>query len=48
MKGAKTVKEREELILKCEAIFCVSKFIKKQFLDGINKNIEKFMCCIMV
>ena len=41
MKGAKTVKEREELILKCEAIFCVSKFIKKQFLDGINKNIEK-------
>ena len=41
MKGAKSVIERKQLILNCEAIFCVSEFIKKKFLEGLNKNEEK-------
>ena len=38
MKGSKSIKERENILAKCVAIFCVSEFIKKKFLDGINKN----------
>ena len=32
MKGSKSIKERENIIKKCEKIFCVSEFIKKKFL----------------
>ena len=41
MKGSKSIKERENILEKCAAIFCVSKFIKKKFLEGINKNFKK-------
>ena len=41
MKGSKSIRERENILLKCAAIFCVSEFIKKKFLDGINKNFQK-------
>ncbi len=38
MKGSKSVLEREKLLQKCEAVFCVSEFIKNQFLEGIVNN----------
>ena len=41
MKGSKSIKERENILAKCAAIFCVSEFIKKKFLDGINENFQK-------
>ena len=41
MKGSKSVKDREKILEKCAAIFCVSEFIKEKFLDGINKKVEK-------
>ena len=41
MKGSKLIKERENILKKCAAIFCVSEFIKKKFLDGIIKNSQK-------
>ena len=41
MKGSKSIKEREKILEKCAAIFCVSEFIKEKFLDGINKKVEK-------
>ena len=42
MRGSKSVTEREKIIDRCSAIFCVSQFIKTQFLDGIkvdHKNV---------
>ena len=41
MKGSRSIKERENILDKCAAIFCVSEFIKKKFLEGINKNFQK-------
>jgi len=41
MKGSKSIRERENILEKCAAIFCVSEFIKKKFLEGINDNIQK-------
>ena len=41
MKGSKSVQERENILQKCAAVFCVSKFIKKQFLDGIKEDYKK-------
>jgi len=41
MRGSKSALERENLLDKCAAIFCVSNFIKNQFIDGINKNHNK-------
>ena len=41
MKGSRSIKEREKILEKCAAIFCVSKFIKNKFLEGIDKNKEK-------
>ena len=35
MKGSKSVEEREKILKRCAAVFCVSKYIKNQFLDGI-------------
>ena len=41
MKGSKSVLEREKILERCAAIFCVSKYIRNQFLDGIKANQEK-------
>jgi glycosyltransferase involved in cell wall biosynthesis len=41
MKGSKSILEREKLLKQCVAVFCVSKYIKNQFLDGIKLNREK-------
>ena len=40
MKGSKSVLEREKILERCAAVFCVSKYIKSQFLDGIKVNHE--------
>ncbi|MDB2479189.1 glycosyltransferase family 4 protein, partial [Alphaproteobacteria bacterium] len=39
--GSKLIRERENILSKCTAIFCVSEFIKKKFLEGINENFQK-------
>tara|TARA_B100001057_G_scaffold3544_1_gene3187 strand:+ start:576 stop:1673 length:1098 start_codon:yes stop_codon:yes gene_type:complete len=41
MKGSKSIKERENILKKCTAIFCVSEYIKNKFLQGINGDIKK-------
>ena len=41
MRGSKSILEREKILKKCAAIFCVSKYIKSKFLDGIYVNHEK-------
>ena len=41
MKGSRTKKERENILNKCAAIYCVSEYIKQQFLDGINIDKQK-------
>ena len=41
MNGSKTIHERENILQKCVAVFCVSKFVKKQFLDGITTDKQK-------
>jgi glycosyltransferase involved in cell wall biosynthesis len=41
MRGSKSILEREKIIEQCAAIFCVSKYIRKQFLDGIKVNHNK-------
>ena len=41
MKGSKSIRERENILLKCAAVFCVSDFIKKKFLEGVTKNFHK-------
>ena len=41
MKGSKLIKDRENILEKCAIIFCVSEFIKKKFLEGINKDFQK-------
>ena len=41
MKGSKSIKERENILEKCAIILCVSEFVKKKFLEGINENFQK-------
>ncbi len=41
MRGSKSVRERENILSKCAGIFCVSEFIKKKFLEGVNENFQK-------
>ena len=41
MKGSITVKDRENILQKCTAIFCVSEYIKNRFIDGISYNQKK-------
>ena len=41
MKGSKSIRERENILSKCAAVFCVSEFIKKKFLEGISFNLQK-------
>ncbi len=40
MNGSKSIKDRENLLKKCTAIFCVSKYIRALFLEGITKNYD--------
>ena len=41
MNGSKSIKDRENILHKCAAVFCVSEFIKRKFLEGIKENFEK-------
>ena len=41
MKGSKSIKDREKILDKCAAIFCVSEFIKSKFVEGIGTNLNK-------
>ncbi len=41
MKGSKSIKDRENILEKCTAIFCVSEYIKNKFLEGIKSNLQK-------
>ena len=41
MRGSKSIFERKELISNCAAIFCVSEYIRNEFIDGLNRNCEK-------
>ena len=41
MKGSRSIEERKNILNKSAAIFCVSEFIKKKFLEGINENFQK-------
>ena len=41
MKGSKSIKDREKILEKCAAIFCVSEFIKSKFVEGIEINVNK-------
>ncbi len=38
MKGSKTIKERYFLLQNAKIIYCVSKYIKKRFISGLEKN----------
>ena len=41
MKGSKSINERRYILNNCEVVFCVSEYIKKQFLDGISDDYKK-------
>ncbi len=41
MRGSKSIKDREIILDKCAAVFCVSEYIKRKFLEGILNNKEK-------
>ena len=41
MKGSKSIKDRKNILQKCEAVFCVSEYIKDKFLEGISIKTEK-------
>lgn len=38
LSGAKTIAERKYLLSKCTAIFCVSRFVRDSFLDGLEPS----------
>ena len=38
MKGSKSIKDRENILKKCAAVFCVSNYIKKKFIEGVSSN----------
>tara|TARA_B100001564_G_C20620641_1_gene662166 strand:+ start:317 stop:1414 length:1098 start_codon:yes stop_codon:yes gene_type:complete len=41
MKGSKFVKDRENILEKCVAVFCVSEYVKNRFIDGITIHNNK-------
>ena len=41
MKGSRLIKDRENILEKCTAIFCVSEYLKNKFLEGIKSNLQK-------
>jgi glycosyltransferase involved in cell wall biosynthesis len=41
MKGSKSVKDRHNILENCAAVFCVSEYVKAQFIEGLTCNIDK-------
>ena len=41
MRGSKSIRERQNILEKCAAIFCVSEYIKQQFMKGISTEKQK-------
>ena len=41
MKGSKSIRERQNILEKCAAVFCVSEYIKQQFMKGISTEKQK-------
>ena len=41
MSGSISIEERVEILQKVKAVFCVSEFIKKKFIEGLTKNKNK-------
>ena len=41
MKGSKSIRERQNILEKCAGIFCVSEYIKQQFMRGISTEKQK-------
>ncbi len=41
MKGSKSISDRQNIIEKCAAIFCVSEYIKQQFMKDISNEKKK-------
>ena len=41
MNGSKSTEERQIILDKCAAVFCVSEYIKTKFLEGLTNNKEK-------
>ncbi len=41
MKGSKSIAQRENILLKCSAVLCVSNYVKDQFLQGLSDHQEK-------
>ncbi|MAJ13543.1 MAG: hypothetical protein CMN44_01040 [SAR116 cluster bacterium] len=41
MKGSKTISERKKLLLELDKIYCVSEYVKKNFLKGISNDHNK-------
>ena len=41
MNGSKSVEDRENILQKCAAVFCVSKHVKQKFLEGILSHNNK-------
>ncbi len=48
MKGAKTIRERQNLLNRLAGVFCVSDYIKQKFCEGLNPppNLEKKLVTI--
>ena len=38
MKGSKSVKDREKILKKCAAVFCVSKYVKNKYLEQLLES----------
>ena len=41
MRGSKSIEDRVRLLSNCSAIFCVSEFIKNEFIEGLTDNLHK-------
>ena len=41
MKGSKSIHDRQNILEKCAAVFCVSEYIKRQFMRGISNEKQK-------
>ena len=41
MRGSKSIRERQNILEKCAAVFCVSEYIKQQFMKGISTKKHK-------
>lgn len=41
MKGLKTASQRQKVLNRAAAIYCVSDFIREQYIEGLNEELEK-------